>query len=942
MPTRQEFWGAVLPPEGLYCVVGIKGKATIQSQTFYKTLLDVEVAVDYLDGKQINSFIALASFHTDRNRTAVNAAKLKCFFLDLDCGEGPNKYADQPTALQALKGFLKEVGLPRPIIVNSGNGVHAYWPLTETVPMVEWKAVALQFKKDCLARGLKIDPAVPADAARVLRAVGSQNWKDPSNPLPVTALNTVPPVEFALFRDLFGGEPDMFAGMPKRPLDEITKALLGNKPASFKLILKKSIEGVGCKQVVDYFENKETAPYDIWRGMLSIAQICDDRDKAIHIVSSGHPAYSPDETETVANGTHGAYNCNTFQGYNPAGCDGCPNKGKIKNPISLGRGEVVVATGQDNEVRDVARPEVVYTIPELPSPYVRGKFGGVYVKSEDQEGNPKDELVYEHDFYLVNTVDDPLEGMSALFRLHLPQDGVKEFLIPMKEMIAKESFGKRIAEQGMGTIGKQMGALMHYSNTAIKTYQKTKRADKARLQFGWADNYTSFIIGDRQITANEIRYSPPSAVTLGLVGFFRQAGSLEGWKRVASFYNRPGMELHLFTLFAGFSSPLVPFCRESRGGILNLYSDKSGTGKTTMLRMANSIFGHPDELMLIKSDTMNSRISRIGTLQNITPTIDEITNEPPDVTSDFLYDFLQARGKNRLKHSHNIERINTTSWKSNCLVTANSPLEDKLYAKKRSPDGELARFLDLEYHKGNDLSKEATDEIFSPLRDNYGWAGDVYMHYVIRKLTKVIELLESMQVSIDRAAGLVQRERHWSGIAVSSLVAGLLARSSGCLDFTNDDFKRVYDFVVDILIAKRITQTHATQSAPDLVLGSFISEHINDVLVINSDVTRKAGAMASAPIREPKGKLYIRYEPDTKLIYVNTAKFREFCQRGQSSMSGVLSTMSRQKVFIGEKKVRMGKGMQISHPESVYIFTNEGDTLFEEKELIVENPRDTG
>jgi hypothetical protein len=133
MPTRQEFLGAVLPPEGIYCVVGIAGKV-LHSQTFHSTLLDVEVAVDHLDGKGVDSYIALSSFLTDRNRTAANAACLKSFFLDLDCGEDtPKKYLDQNAALQALKKFVKDAGIPRPIIVNSGNGLHAYWPLTQAV-----------------------------------------------------------------------------------------------------------------------------------------------------------------------------------------------------------------------------------------------------------------------------------------------------------------------------------------------------------------------------------------------------------------------------------------------------------------------------------------------------------------------------------------------------------------------------------------------------------------------------------------------------------------------------------------------------------------------------------------------------------------------------------------------------------------------------------------
>lgn len=940
MPTRQEFLGAVLPPEGIYCVVGIKNNV-LHSQTFHTTLLDVEVAVDHLDGQRIDSFVAMSSFLTDRNRTAANAACLKAFFLDLDCGEDtPKKYIDQSAAIAALKKFVKEMGIPRPIVVNSGNGVHAYWPLTEAVNKDEWKAVAEQFKVTCLLSGLKIDPTVPADVARVLRAVGSHNFKR-ETPLPVEVLNMVPPMDFAVFRGKFGVMGSGFSGAPKRPLDAVTKALLENKPSSFKLILKKSAEGTGCNQILDAVLNQETTSEPMWRGVLSIAKFCKDSDKAIHAVSYKHPEYTQQSTEEKVALIQGPYNCQTFWKDNPTGCDGCPNRGKITNPISLGRGEVEVATAEDNVVRDMKAPEVVYTIPEFPFPYVRGKHGGVYVKSEDKDGNPKDMLVYENDFYLVNTVDDPLEGMSALFRLHLPQDGVKEFLVPMKEMIAKDTFGKRVAEQGMGTIGKQMEALMHYANTSVKSYQKTKRADKSRLQFGWVDSYSAFVVGDRQITATGIKYSPPSSVTLGLVNFFRQAGSLEEWKKVASFYNQPGMELNMFALFFGFSSPLVPFCGETRGGILNLYSDESGTGKTTMLRMINSIFGHPEDLMLIKSDTMNSRISRIGTMQNITPTIDEITNEPPEVTSDFLYDFLQARGKNRLKHSHNIERINATTWKTNCAVTANSPIEDKLYFKKRSPDGELARCLDIEYRPGNTITKAESDAIFTPLRTNYGWAGDIYMQYVIQNLPEIIKLLDKMQKSIDKAAGLTQRERYWSGLAVTPLVGGLVARSAGVLEFTDADFKRVYDYVVALLIAKRISQTKVTQAAPDLVLGAFLSEHINDVLVINSGVSRKAGAMAEAPIREPRGKLYIRYEPDTKLIYVSKVKFRSFCTLGQTSYTGVLDAMKKRKTFLGEKKVRMGKGTQLSHPEAALIFTNHGESLFEDGELLNGDARNT-
>ena len=941
MPTRQEFLGAVLPPEGIYCVVGIKGKI-VHSQTFHRTLLDVDVAVDHLDGQRLDSFVAVSTFKNDRNRTAANTVALKSFFLDLDCGAGnPLKYPDQNAAVVALKQFVKEMKMPRPIVVNSGNGIHAYWPLIEAVRAEDWKPVAEQFKVTCLLKGLLIDPTVPADTARILRAVDVHNFKDSNNPRKTAALNMVPPVDFQLFKDIFKVQDNPLAGAIKRPLDAVTKALLDNKPSSFKLILKKSAEGNGCNQILNAVLNQETTSEPLWRAVLSIAKFCKDKDKAIHAVSYKHPEYTLEDTNEKAALIQGPYNCQTFYSSNPQGCDGCKHRNVIKNPINLGRGEVDVATAADNVVRDFKEPTRTYTIPDYPFPYVRGKRGGVYLKSEDDDGNPKDVLIYDHDFYLVNTVDDPLEGMSALFRLHLPQDGVKEFLIPLKEMITKDMFGKRVAEQGISTVGKQMETLMHYSNTGVKEYQRTRKAQKARLQFGWADNYSAFIVGDRQITATDIKYSPPSSVTLELVPFFRQSGTMDKWKEVVSFYNRPGMELHLFSLFTGFGSPLAPFSQEGKGGIFNFHSEGAGTGKTTMLKVINSIFGHPEEMLLIKADTMNSRVSRIGVMQNITPTIDEITNEPPEVISDFLYDFLQGRGKNRLKHSHNVERVNSTKWKTNCSMTANVALEDKVYAKKRSPDGELARFLDIQYHAGNDLSKEITDALFAPLKENYGWAGDIYMQYVIQNLAKIIKHIEAMQKAIDKAAGLTRRERYWSGMGATGLVGGLVARSAGVLDFTDEDFERVYKWLVALLKAKRESQTVTNASTPDLVLGAFLSEHVNDMLVINSGATLKAGAAAEAPIREPRHRLYIRYEPDTKLIYISRAKFREYCARGQTSFARVLEVLTKQGVYVEDRKMRMAKGMQVSQPEAALVFSNEGDKLFGDEEVIVGNPRKT-
>jgi hypothetical protein len=63
-----------------------------------------------------------------------------------------------------------------PVVVDSGNGLHVYWILKEAVETSVWKPYAEKFKKLCHQHKLVIDPAVPADAARVLRVPFTKNY----------------------------------------------------------------------------------------------------------------------------------------------------------------------------------------------------------------------------------------------------------------------------------------------------------------------------------------------------------------------------------------------------------------------------------------------------------------------------------------------------------------------------------------------------------------------------------------------------------------------------------------------------------------------------------------------------------------------------------------------------------------------------------------------
>jgi DNA primase len=112
--------------------------------------------------------------NASEGRIAKNAKWFKAFWLDLDCGEN-KPYETQSIALDALKQFVTDTGLPRPTIVNSGRGVHVYWVLTAPIFYNDWKPTAEAFKKFCAAYHLHADPSVTADAARILRVPETLN-----------------------------------------------------------------------------------------------------------------------------------------------------------------------------------------------------------------------------------------------------------------------------------------------------------------------------------------------------------------------------------------------------------------------------------------------------------------------------------------------------------------------------------------------------------------------------------------------------------------------------------------------------------------------------------------------------------------------------------------------------------------------------------------------
>jgi hypothetical protein len=388
-----EFLQAILPSDGHYAVVGIKNKKV--KQVLLEDLSNLKQIVKAALNNSEDVYFGCSSYATASGRTKANVLHIKAFWIDLDCGEG-TAYETKQDGFNALRVLCKAAEMPRPFVVDSGRGLHVYWPLNEPILTEVWSVYAKKLMELCAAFGLVVkDPGCSTDPARILRIPGTMNFKNADDPLPVTILtegiasdwaNLKHVIEAACGTKGINGFHPTAPKTKKKALDPVTAALMGNKISVFSTIAKKSLKGEGCEQIRYALENPADTSEPLWRAVLSVAQVCEDRDTAIHKISRGHPGYSPEETEAKANGTAGPLTCKAFADTCGAErCASCVFSAKLSGPVGLGK-EIARAapvtrlsfTNKDGEKVESAVVAETIQIPDLPFPYFRGKNGGIY------------------------------------------------------------------------------------------------------------------------------------------------------------------------------------------------------------------------------------------------------------------------------------------------------------------------------------------------------------------------------------------------------------------------------------------------------------------------------------------------------------------------------------------------------------------------------------
>jgi len=928
---RLDFFRAVLGAGGDYCLFATKGDK--KKQKFYPRIEQLSNAADAFDDDGANVYFGLATFVPGTDRRARNAVQMGALFMDLDCG--PDKdFPDQRSAIAQLREFVTALDLPKPLLVNSGRGVHVYWPLSEAVPVEEWLPVAQGLKRACAAQGFPADPNVTADAARVLRVPGTRNFKsDPPSAVAVLGLGSA-------VRPSLGQIADKLAAhvrAPSAPLsgtllpaadDPVMQRLMGNRTASFKRILERTMSGRGCAQLEFVVGSPKEVDEPLWRGGLSIAKFCKEGAKAARRISAGHPDYDEEETNNKLRMIKGPYTCATFDGLRPGVCEACPHWKKLTSPISLGWTVEEAAPEQDTaeepEDGEVGEPTVLYAdkksgdMPRLPFPYFRGKFGGVYVKQKNADGDPEEVCVYLNDLYYTRRVVDPVHGECVVGRLHLPNDERREFVVPLVAATSKEELRKVLAKNGVSVSSKRWDAIMAYTHSWIEQLQTTTMADTARTQFGWSDSsLKSYVLGDREIFPRDVGYNPPSSKTALFFPALKPKGTLEGWVEQAKFYDRPGLEPYQFVICHALAAPLMRLL-PIHAAIFDFYSDGTGHGKSTTQKFALTIYGAPDELIVGPKDTINARMNRLELMKDVNVQFDEFTEFPAEHTSDLIYGITDGRQKARMSSGANEERVRGEPWHTTVCASSNHSMLAKVYLMKSNPRAEVQRVLRYHVQPHNFTEKSETDLFAKSVGENTGHAIVPFVQRVMQDTETVKELLTAIQRKLDTACGLTMQNRFWSAQGAVVLAALILAREINLLTY---DPNKLFRWVVDLIKANKADDKESITTV-DQLINDFVNENYGNILWIKSTDDHRGGDRSGnnngldslvAPEMQPRMKFVARYETDTKRLFIPMTPLKQWCAKQRMNFDSVqkeiMERMNGSKV-----RMRLSKGTKLQLP----------------------------
>lgn len=904
--TPLEFLSLVWPsgPDNIYCLAHpSKGKGYV-----HKIFTDITQAADYIERVKDRENIFYTT-HTLLEPQVWNAKHHKkpgtsewveawsvrlqrnmksCreFFFDLDVEAGvKEKYQDQMEALTHLKEFVTKFKLPRPMVVNSGGGLHIHWLVDKFLPSnTVWHTNAARLKQLGVKFGLKLDPMRTTDTSSVLRVPGTFNMKkDLKRPVQDWTKPDIVAVEDWEQRVLAGlGSVGTTPVAGKTEPDELGSNV---GPKTYTNLVPPSAESVyeACPQMARLRDLNGCMGHNSWWAGMGVLRFTIEGLKACHEFSKGYPGYSFDEVEQKAGEwKYGPTSCaklaSVVEPQHQHICQGCPHVGKHQGPLSFGK---FLEKAPSPVVQDVVDGvEVDRVVPDPPLPYKRTKDLSIVILSEAPDGKQSEIPLHPYDLYPIDRQSNEKgETETQVWRAHLPHGIVRDFTIEASAFVDPRALQARLANVGIYT--SQFSNLSKYMSAYIQELQRRQRASSEHNHLGWINDRTEFVLPSGLIKEDG------STVPVSLGGnaakansFMDKKGTMKRQIELLNFYADKRYVAQQFMICCSLASPIF-FATGQAGVIVNL-TGKPGSSKSTTLYTAASLWGHPTRYVLSGLNdgaTPLFRTNRMHMLANLPFCIDEITRLTADVAKDAAFGSTQEMPRKGMNTKGQERKVEENAKSNIVLSTGNVSMHHLTSIDNNAGTAASVRVFEIVVRQlGIHLGSEA-DAMLRELKENYGHIGEYFMKGVVPNRKMVAERVIAKMTLLERLATMSPDERFWFSASSSALTGCQLGNKLGVLPY---DPAYMQDWLLtDCLPTLRgvVKDEQATMSPVNL-LTTFL-EDINGNILFNNGI-------GGNTIRVPNGRLLGQHKEGSTEITVLKDGFREWCQKRHQFSSPIL------------------------------------------------------
>ena len=902
-----EFLHRILPDRGLYVAARlINGKFKNQVCDSIEELAQQVLAYD---AAGVHSYMACAAYRErsvdtvkpdgttwHQVRTHKNVRALRSFFMDLDVEPGNDKkFESQDAALDGLIAFRDATGLPMPMVVSSGGGIHIYWTLSHDLQPEAWKATAESLKALAAHHKFLADPACASDMARVLRPVGTFNRKDPTNPRAVECVAEAALCDFGEFKQRVDAALKA-AGV--KPPETLRQVVAKTETLNEAFAIQREFppcSGVKvadrCAQLAKVRDTKGRVSEPHWYAAIQLLCHSTEGDILIHEWSNGHANYTSAETNAkigqVRSQGLGPTLCSTFGSRNAGGCDGCPFLGKISSPAQLGA-SIASAPAPTIQVK-IAEVITTVTLPPPPDGFTRGEHGGIYIEEDGITHK-----IYDYDCFPIELAYDEQLGYETMrWRHWLPNESWKECVLRSSLVAKPADFMTALIDNHIQPIIK--GKFAMYGDSYIRKLRNETKLRQLFKSQGWKNDDSEFVLGDKLYRSNEVVQAGFSHGMGEFLAPFHAKGDLAPWRILTEVFDHPGFEPHAFMLLLAFAAPLLKLAGRE-GCTINALGE-SGVGKSTMAQFMSSVYGSPKGSWVGRKDTELARMQRLGAHYNLPVYMDEATTIEGKELRDLIYSIPTGKNRASMKSDYTLRK--PAEWVTLFVTSTNNSLQTKLQLENQNAEAESLRLFEFNFPRVTAFA-EIAKIIPSVIQNNYGVAGAAYIQHLVRNRDVVRARLLEVVGEAEQQFGMDDKERFWSQITALTLYGGELAREAGVILFDPDRIRAW-------LLTETRRMRHMLNDGlvgPVAVLANFLNEHVGERLVAST----VNGNMAASTLK-PHYEISHRYETDTKTLWLSRKRIKFYTDKNHFNFAEIELELLKKGILMEPKAMRtLGAG----------------------------------